>query len=555
MSALKVACVFTTLACFMTIVNAVPVTPQEVDGIVAEWWQAVPKGWQWANNADAVIFHAGVRQILGLLGMFTLILGVWYADRTWDEKGSAAYSRALAAREEEIAQAEAKTKAENSRRRQEHDKARADAKQGACCAPSKPEPPPFEPVETDNLLSEDVTIPQAELDAAFPFPYAFILGWTMVAASYMFSCELEHTTELDLCAANIVSAVMCLIIGGVASVPMADAVKNRKAGQKRILSMVFVGSWIVLAVFSGFDKNFALRNGGLPLAFCLFGAVMIIFSMMMLWKNRKMGDSWEQEGKPNSNPVVYNFGGPTFIFGFFLFFVGQAQMNNPTGKAFFDVDCGTADCGIPLFFNLRTLLAFIGGCGMVPVVLFLDFAHDEGAEFVGFGTDGRYWGRFLETPIPFISMWTLFGLAGFLTQQNDFTLGNEPRTWVVLVLCIFQGITAGVLIQTALYKGDMAGKNFYSVPFLLMFITLGVSVGFSPDFGSLNAGGLAMFLGLVGAALIVLGQMTVFGDRKRGDYFMLNEKKNNPNPIVYSWGEPLFMTGWIVMSWAMSIQY
>jgi hypothetical protein len=24
----------------------------------------------------------------------------------------------------------------------------------------------------------------------------------------------------------------------------------------------------------------------------------------------KMGDTWEQQGKPNPNPVVYNMGGP-----------------------------------------------------------------------------------------------------------------------------------------------------------------------------------------------------------------------------------------------------
>ena len=34
-------------------------------------------------------------------------------------------------------------------------------------------------------------------------------------------------------------------------------------------------------------------------------AITIIGSMQILWKHRKMGDSWEQGGKPNPNPVVY----------------------------------------------------------------------------------------------------------------------------------------------------------------------------------------------------------------------------------------------------------
>ena len=61
--------------------------------------------------------------------------------------------------------------------------------------------------------------------------------------------------------------------------------------------------------------------------------------------------------------------------------------------------------GLPIYFTPRTALSFISGCGMVPVVLLIDYAHDEGAEFLGFGTDGRFFGRFLESPIPFLLFW------------------------------------------------------------------------------------------------------------------------------------------------------
>lgn len=50
----------------------------------------------------------------------------------------------------------------------------------------------------------------------------------------------------------------------------------------------------------------------------------------------------------------------------------------------------------------------------------------------------------------------------------------------------------------------------------------------------------------------IAGQKTVFGDRKRGDYWMEN-KVVTPNPIVYSAGEPLFMVGWILLSIAMAM--
>ena len=107
------------------------------------------------------------------------------------------------------------------------------------------------------------------------------------------------------------------------------------------------------------------------------------------------------------------------------------------------------------------------------------------------------------------------------------------------------GIDAGIFIQSALYEQDMARKTKWSIPFVLLFIILAKNVGTS-------ANGLAVFLTLPGAALIVLGQKTIFGDRKRGDFWM-STGKVSPNPIVYSYGELYFMTGWILFSIAMSI--
>ena len=91
----------------------------------------------------------------------------------------------------------------------------------------------------------------------------------------------------------------------------------------------------------------------------------------------------------------------------------------------------------------------------------------------------------------------------------------------------------------------MARKTKWSVPFVILFILLAVNLGKS-------ANGLAIFLTLPGAFLVVLGQKTVFGDRKRGDYWM-QTGKINPCPIVYSYGELYFMAGWVLFSLAMSI--
>lgn len=197
---------------------------------------------------------------------------------------------------------------------------------------------------------------------------------------------------------------------------------------------------------------------------------------------------------------------------------------------------------LDLYFTKRSALAFLTGCGMVPVVLVVDYAHDEGAEWLGFGTDGRFFGRFWESPIPFLAAWTGFGFAAVLENDSE----SAAPSWLPMVIvanCVAQGIVAGLLIQTALYKGDLKGKTQWSIPFVLLFLALAIEVG---------QGNGKLVWSVPGAILIVLGQKTVFGDRKRGDYWM-DTGKVNPNPIVYSYGELFFMAGWILMSLSMAV--
>jgi len=240
--------------------------------------------------------------------------------------------------------------------------------------------------------------------------------------------------------------------------------------------------------------------------------------------------------------ATYNMGGPLFVWGWFLYLVGMAGTPSYDGAA-----ATVSASGLVIALNLRTAIAFVAGCGMVPIVMIIDYAHDEGSPYLGFGrgTNGKFFGRFLESPLPFILAWFGFGFANLLTASGDLVL-DEPLRWVILANCVLQAIDAGVLIQSALYEVDMHRKNKWSVPFVMLFMALAYNVGKS-------AGGNAIYLSLPGALMIIAGQKTVFGDRKRGDYFMQNGGKTNPNPIVYSVGEPLFMTGWILISLAMSI--
>jgi len=174
--------------------------------------------------------------------------------------------------------------------------------------------------------------------------------------------------------------------------------------------------------------------------------------------------------------------------------------------------------------------------------MMIDYAHDEGGKYVGLGTSGAHFGRLFESIVPFFTLWTLFGLASFIAIDNTFVV-PDTRRWLLLATSMLQAITAGGLIQTAVYKGSMKWKMRFSMIFVLIFFALAYNIGYN--------GGITRYLAFIGVPLIILGQITVFKDRKRGDYWM-NTKKSNPNPIVYSVGEPLFTTGWILLSLAMS---
>ena len=206
-----------------------------------------------APPPDLLVPLASARSLLALAGAVTLVAGVWKADRTWDEKGSQAFERAKVSLKRES---------------------------GA-------------PVE----------IPSEELDRAFPFPWAFLLGWALYGLANLFSSDGGGPWwTVDINARSVASLAISLALGWIASVPMGEAVRFRDAGKKQKLSLLFVASWLLLTALGGPEGEHIL------LALRAVGAIMIIASMKVLWKYRKMGDSWERDGVPNSNPVVYNAG-------------------------------------------------------------------------------------------------------------------------------------------------------------------------------------------------------------------------------------------------------
>merc|ERR1711884_636011 len=73
-----------SLNLFGNMPQAVETTPQTVD-CVAEAF----------SGLAYTIEYTSPRFLLALVGAIVLVGGVWHADRSWDEKGSAAYKEAI----------------------------------------------------------------------------------------------------------------------------------------------------------------------------------------------------------------------------------------------------------------------------------------------------------------------------------------------------------------------------------------------------------------------------------------------------------------------------
>jgi hypothetical protein len=149
---------------------------------------------------DLVVIF-GARSILSLIGIVLLVAGVWYVDRTWDEEGSKAYAYAQAV------------------------SSRSASKE-------------------DTSLLNGVTIPQEALDAAFPFPWAFLLGWLLYGIAYFFS--VDGGSGIEVTSWAVIGFLASLVLAVIASVPMGEAVKTRDSVKKTKLGMMFVVTWLLL---------------------------------------------------------------------------------------------------------------------------------------------------------------------------------------------------------------------------------------------------------------------------------------------------------------------
>jgi len=481
----------------------------------------------------AMVIPAGLRQLLSFIGMFIIIWGGWYAHRSWDERLAAAFTKAAQYKDVEEPEEYVET-------HEEVKKTNWSLYQSCCAAKKAPPPKRKLNKKPKSLDVSSVNIPGVDLADAVPCAWALITGWLIFSSSYCFSDNADFFSDtggavLDLSQPNIPSAVLCLALGIILTVPQAAAIKNRNAKMKSGLGYASGLCWLLLATFTSFNQKWELRNQGVPLGFCLTGVISITLSGKVLWVARKMGHSWEQTGLPNRDFVVFNLGGAMLVFGSFLFYLGQSQMDRPgdSWEVLRSGDCwhytDSDICGLPIFIGTRSLLAFIAAIALVLVSRRIDFYRDRGVA------------RTFTWSLLYLLFWCLFGVAGLFDLQGSIYLDSikDPRALVVLIMSVLQGLSSQALRRSKMI-----------IFVLLLEWAICVNMGFTSDYSGLSAGGWGMGLGIFAAFLMSLGTLAAQRDGR-----MKADDVENDAPVVFSFAYPLLTAGYLALAWAFTLDY
>jgi hypothetical protein len=262
-----------------------------------------------------------------------------------------------------------------------------------------------------------------------------------------------------------------------------------------------------------------------------------------------MGYTYELEGKPNAQPIVYNFGGPLAVLGWFWFWIGL-NVVAATPTAWY----------LPVYMTSRTAVAYIGAVLVVVATWMAGYALDESEDGMvnglsrdsaGFGVGGVFFGTVSEVGPAIAITWFILGIAAFL----PYFAGVVP---ILLFLALVgQGVVLAIVHQIACRSGVPSGRpeilTRWSQYSYLGFAVIVMLLMFSSGTSILSWNTLVRLVSsVVGVVFYSWGQYVLHQDRKRGKHWMETDQKN-PNPIVFSHGIPMFSLGALLLAYSMTI--
>ena len=380
-------------------------------------------------------------------------------------------------------------------------------------------------LETKEKDAEYQSMEQTQPD--WKLSYTTIGGWILLSLSYFLSRKAWFGWEVSPLV--VVAVLLMLAVGFGQTVLVRQAMMDRTMHQQKEFLGVAMGFGILLG-----GVLTALIDPDAPVWAAPLGSLGVALSPLLLWKARYRGYSYDHDGTINETPIVWNFGGPLLVFGWFWFWMGlNATPGEPS--TFF----------IPLFFSTRTLLAHIGAVLILVVYWSTNYAVDEldpaadAQDAVAFGMAGLFWGSRGEIRIGMVLAFVIFGLAPFF----PFWTGLWP--YFLLLACGGVAFGLTMLQEVGLRSGQVAVWKKWiqvtDVALLILVVFLGAQGGLA-----------AALLAIAGGIGWGLGMHRLHRDRKRG-HMWLTDGTVNVRPVVYSDGALWFPLGVLLLAWSMSV--
>jgi uncharacterized membrane protein len=269
---------------------------------------------------------------------------------------------------------------------------------------------------------------------------------------------------------------------------------------------------------------------------CLFRTVtLVVLGQAITWRHRKYGSLWDREGRVPVQADVFHFGTPMIVLGWYAFWMG------------INVTYGAPDNWyVPLYFTSRTVVAHVGAMLILITTWCTSAALDEApvhenvcdAQAPAFGFEGVYFGEKREIRLGLTFPWVVFGVAAFLPYFDSLI------PFVILLECLAVGVVLSMVQERGMRGGDRGELKRWILVADLTFALLVLLI---------CAQGLyAAIFAVSGAILMNLGQYVLYRDRRRGFQWMETQKVNE-NPVVFSYGIPLFTLGLMLLAWGMSV--
>ena len=521
-----------------------------------------------ATTAPDLVVEWGVREILSLTGILITTIAYWCAGRKWDDEGLAAYETAV----DECTGGDYQNVEEASTSTPKKFVTNADGSRDAISVNT-------EDYRERNDPTSTLVVPMEHLNKAMSKHYGMIIGIMIWTLSFLF---VPGRPIAIYAGWNICFVLFLPIIAALIAFPMRRATidRNLELNKKALSLLLVLSTWLVIS-------GIADRQTDAPWYFCVGGgastnivigavvggriryssitfspfhflapfvALLLFLSHHIMRRSRKMGITWEVQGRPATDVSPHHLGALCLLYGFFLIWVGTNAVQYEEGLV--------VGVYVPLYLNYRSWFVFISGLFIiVPANLALDFAFDNGSQPVDHLVDGWLYkldgstfkeissnfpyfsqgiGAVVETPWLLIGGWIFFGICAFMPFGNGFTMQKLMASIVASLI----GLVYALQVLPAYWRADLPAYKRWNYVYYSGMVILFTSIGLD--------GSAPLISSMVGVFFILLGQYFEMLEKKRGK-FWIQQGQTNPREVAFSYGNPIHVLGWIILCMGMAI--